>query len=288
MLYQRARGQVQGIGRAAGLTLIEILAAVFVLSMGLILVGAAFPVGVQQSEMMREEMETSMFANEVVNMIKANDPMRKVANIFDLASPANHLFMKRYPRNVARPLAVEGIATATPVGSPRWYLVRNSARSAYEIGSEDWIGEEASQMANLRGGDWYCHPYVTRLTADAEVPMYRLTLIMRRLGDRWPAQYWEISIASVTNQDDPRVLNWPSNRNMNVTTTTPGVFIGDTVMDSLDGHCYRVVDRDTETRQITLDRPLITRNMTGGPGYTSRNFYVLGRVNAVYYALLSH
>ncbi len=58
-------------GRRSGLTLIEVLATVFVLGLGLIMVGAAFPVGIDQMRRTKEDTYAAELARSAMNMIRA-------------------------------------------------------------------------------------------------------------------------------------------------------------------------------------------------------------------------
>jgi len=56
-----------------GLTLIEVLATVFVLGMGLIMVAAAFPVGIDQMRRTKDDTQAAELARTAMNMVRAGN-----------------------------------------------------------------------------------------------------------------------------------------------------------------------------------------------------------------------
>lgn len=256
MLQQtHRRRQVSGLAAdrvaASGLTLIEILAAVFVLAMGLILVAAAFPVGVQQSELMRQDTETGIFANEVLEMIKADSFTRKMLDDF----------WSTYTKDKA--VSFVGATQSSPEGNNwKWYLVRNSNRSFYSHDEDD------SKMYPPTPGDWVCHPIITRLTDDGDPPLYRVSMPIQRYDLRTKPIYMSCRVTGASG----KTVTIVSNR-------IEYALVGDTVVDSRSGYCYRVIDKDAAKNQIELDREPV-ESLSGS------SLIVIGKFESVYYGLL--
>lgn len=254
---RQVSGTTTGRVAASGLTLIEILAAVFVLAMGLILVAAAFPVGVQQSGLMRQDTETGIFANEVLEMIKADSFTRKMSD---------DDFRSVFTKNKA--VSFVGATKSTYGGYPgpagnkwKWYLVRNSNRSFYSHDKDD------SKMYPPTPGDWVCHPIITRLTDDGDPPLYRVSMPIQRYDPRIEPIYMPCSVAGA------------SGKTVTISSNIGDMKVGDTVVDSRSGYCYRVIGKDAAKNQIELDREPV-EPLSGS------SLIVIGKFESVYYALL--
>ena len=276
MLQQTTRPRTQGSGirqsHASGLTLIEILSAVFVLSMGLILVAAAFPVGVKQSDLMRQDTETSIFAGEVLDMIRAHTPSRSMT-----ADELTNVFKKDLSASFIRATETTASGNPGPTGFMKSYLVRNSNRSAYGLSVVYGPDDELLPVIN---GDWACHPFLTRLTSDTannyaatQVPLYRVTMIMRRHDSSIEPVYRSIGVTAAS--PDKKTLTVASNR-------IAMIFPGDTVVDARTGFTYRIIAKNDTTFKVDLDRPLDKDYSSG------MNIILVGPTASTYYALLSH
>ncbi len=255
------RAQTSAVGsrsaRASGLTLIEILAAVFVLSMGLILVAAAFPVGLSQTQLMQTETDMSSFAAELVEMVKIYESPRKMS-----ASQYN-TFSEGRSRAI-------GHVSDSQLPAAKWWMINNVNRWAYEL-SEDYAHDSA--MAPVRHGDLVCIPFLTRLSKDNEVALYRLTMPMRKHS---PENTGILSNVKITGASNEKLAGDFG------TAKKPKIFPGDYILDQKTGFCYPVASVNDDSKGIVLaQKPeaAIAANS---------NVYILGPMEGVFYSLISH
>ncbi len=289
---------------APGMTLMEVLAAVMVLSMGLIMVFGAFPVGIDQTERMILQTDGGILARSAVGMLRARRELR------DLPGSYFH----------------RAAETTWPLGEDEEpWRVWNGHRWAYIDGVADrWapraypsIGSWSSVDNTLwppKTGDYIWRAFATRLSEDDEPPLFRVTIVVVRYNDQMPDLYEgqggsvggpfdttspsqiggvrAIMVRYVRDRPEGWVLVGTSARSFVSEGWKPSdgahmdrtVRPGDYVMDTHSGLCYRV-SANTGSAITLADEPLPGQQLEVDQGGSL--YYTFRNVAGIYYVLLS-
>ena len=180
-------------GRRSGLTLIEVLATVFVLGMGLIMVGAAFPVGVDQMRRTKDDTNAAELARSALDMIRAQNFAQSAtapagAGFSGGSGPAfTMLDMSLAPV----PPALQGMACCDPSAalSASWVSDLVSNPNALAYGRYGMYSSSNVIFGTIANNTLVCIPVLTRMVLPqmeptaarpdgAGVPLYRVTLVV--------------------------------------------------------------------------------------------------------------
>lgn len=277
------RVSMSRVGRTGrGMTLLEVLAAVFVLGMGLIMVAGAFPVGAHQTRLTVEQTESAVFARSAAELCR----------------------LERYIRNLDQ-MQYRGFSSgkpqAIPVGSngEEW-RVWNPERLPY---LENW---RESMMWPPGGGDYVFRAYVTRVADCDQAPLFRLTLVVIRYSnDAREFYHPELDVpfdrtVTVVRVRDREVTGRRSNEfelptrdsdelNTSKPRTDPSRVTdqrtrpGDYIMDPYTGWCYRIATVE-KNKVMLAEEPATEMASVGGQGM---QFPIFRNVVGVYYKLIS-
>jgi hypothetical protein len=235
------------------MTLMEVLAAVFILGMGLIMVAGAFPVGMLQTRLTKEQTDTSVLARSAVSLVEE----------------------ERYLRHLSLSDSKKSNTLVRGRNNEEW-RIWNPTRLAY---LENW---HDSKMWPAGGGDYVWLPFLTRLSAEDEVPLYRLTIVVIRYTNAAPEF---TTVHPQTGYIEPRKFKLtPLGRNTRLRSVSSGnlddeLRPGDYLMDTRTGYCSRI--GTVEAKQLTLSaEPAIPLSGTA-------DYYGISGVVGIYYTLLS-
>jgi len=261
------------------MTLLEVLAAVFCLGMGLIMVAGAFPAATHQTRQTIDRTDATMMAVTGMELyIKAERAQRKLTQS-DLANRTN---------TVESPTTV-----ALPVYS---WCVWNPNRFAYLENYDD------SKMSPPGGGDYVMRGFLTRVSSSDETPLYLLTIVVIRYNNEKPEFYGsngaggkDWAVRSLTAS----AISLPSNTvtvsGLPTGTTPPTslgadkyVSVGDHIMDTSSGICYEIasVPVGSSTGSLKLAEPLMYTVAPPVALHQNRPWYIFRNVVGVYYKLV--
>lgn len=236
--------------RASGLTLVEVLSTVFIMGLGLIMVAAAFPVGIDQVRRSIEDTQSSMAARNAVELLHGE-------NVF-----------QNMTKEQWDDLVVAGKVEAWPHGenvASNHYRVHNPWRRLY-------IDDTTEAMWPPEPGDFLWRAFLTRLTDTDEMPLFRATIVVVKYSRQSP----ELYIPPTPDHLDS--ASWIASRTIEILSNNPGerksctapsqqvarLVEGDYLMDPYTGFCYRVAGFDEkfpfQMYLATETDPLIPRN----------------------------
>lgn len=261
-----------------GMTLLEVLAAVFCLGMGLIMVAGAFPAGAHQTRMTIERTDASQMAKCAMEYYITMERAHRKLTLaqWKSTSPAYD-----YPMTVA-------------LGFEDW-CVWNPTRFAYLENFNN------SKMSPPGSGDYVMRGFLTRVSAVDEAPLFRLTVVVARYNGDAPDLYDRTNTADADGRVGVRTLKvtgFPAPVGMKLTTsnlpasatTLPTsvaadhfLSAGDYVMDTSTGFCYPVTEVLRPT--VTLGEQIVPL-LTPSPSL-SRDWFMFRNVIGVFYRLVS-
>ena len=256
-----------GRQRSSGLTLIEVLSTVFIMGLGLIMVAAAFPVGIDQVRRSVEDTQSAMAVRSAVELLHGE-------NVFQ------NMTMEQW-----NDLVVGGDVKVWPHGenvASNHYRVHNPWRRLY-------IDDTTEAMWPPEPGDFLWRAFLTRLTETDEMPLFRATIVVVKYSRQSP----ELYIPPTPDHTDS--ASWVASRTIDITSnqlteptycTAPSqqaarLVEGDYLMDPYSGFCYRVVRFWSSNQYLELapaPDPRIPRNT---------NCWVFSNVVGVYYTMIS-
>lgn len=257
-----------GTQRASGLTLIEVLSTVFIMGLGLIMVAAAFPVGIDQVRRAVEDTQSAMVARNALEFLHGE-------NIF-----------QNMTEDDWNDLVVDSKVVTWPQGvndSSNYYRVHNPWRQLYVD------HQTTTAMWPPEPGDLLWRAFLTRLTETDEVPLFRVTIVVVKYSRQSPELYIP------PTKEHPEYAQLVSSRTLKVSAnnmnngkqvTAPskqvaGVAEGDYLMDPYTGYCYRVV----KFHRSNFWLELATKTDPQIPNGTTCR--VFGNVVGVYYTMIS-
>jgi len=244
-----------GVGRtASGMTLMEVLAAVFILGLGLVMVAGAFPVAALQTRMSIDQTESATLARSAVELCRWEKIVRGL-------SPSEY---RGDRSNKPVSIAASGVDDQ--------HRVWNGTRWAY---LEDFSD---TAMWPPGGGDYVWQPFLTRIGGVDEAPLFRLTVVVVRFSPAAPDFY---DPATQTASVRTVVLRRSSDERVLTGSNLDKVMgAGDYVMDPRTGYCYRVgvVEKAKVTLGETPDIPLET---------TSLPYFIFSNPVGIYHTLIS-
>jgi len=244
-----------GVGRtASGMTLMEVLAAVFILGLGLVMVAGAFPVAALQTRMTVDQTESATLARSALEMCR----WEKVVRGLD---PGDY---RGDRSNKAVSIASAGVADQNRVwNGTRWAYLENFSDAA---------------MWPPGGGDYVWQPFLTRVGGVEEAPLFRLTVVVVRFSPAAPDFYdpatQSASVRTVVlrRSSDERVLTGSN--------LDKAMGAGDYVMDPRTGYCYRV--GEVERSKVTLgETPEVALDTTSLP------YFLFSKPVGIYHTLIS-
>jgi len=259
-----------GRQRASGLTLVEVLSTVFIMGLGLIMVAAAFPVGIDQVRRSVEDTQSSMAARSAVELLHGE-------NVFQ------NMTKKEWDD-----LVVGGKVKVRPHGenvASNHYRVHNPWRRLY-------IDNTGQTMWPPEPGDFLWRAFLTRLTKTDEMPLFRATIVVVKYSHQSPELYIP-DYPALTSWKALKVDSNSGNRIYGPAKVSPKIqddkrpvgisslVEGDYLMDPHTGFCYRVVkfDRDNQWLELATDPD---PNIEGGT-----TCYVFSTVVGIYYTMIS-
>ena len=278
--------------RLAGMTLLEVLAAVFVLGMGLIMVAGAFPVGVDQTKQAVEQTDGGVLGHMALEICRSQKLVRKLT------------------------AAQYGLTYSFPRGGPNEpWRVWNGYRLFY-LEPRDAQGNLAeSAMWPPRSDDYVWRPFLTRLSATNEAPLYRLTIVivryMAEANPQAPPAFvgWDLYNPAVPNYNpdaapdnaaaiaDAGLRLYSTSKCSQRTLTASGsseytagksrsIRGGDYIMDRRTGLCYQV----ERSYKVTGTDTLVVGTDPSPAFPTSATYnwlYSFGNVVGIYHTLIS-
>jgi len=241
-------------GTAAGMTLMEVLAAVFILGLGLIMVAGAFPVAALQTQMTREQTESATLARSALELCRWEKYVR------DLTVRDYQGDNKGMPITVSRSPSDD---TSRVWNGHRWMYLENTLDS---------------KMWPPGGGDYVWQPFLTRVSATNEAPLFRLTVVVVRFSPAAPDFYDPatqdntIRKVSLRRSSDARTL---TGSNLDKVMAP-----GDYIMDPRTGFCHRVatVEKSKVTLGSTPDRALETSSLP---------YFIVSKPVGIFHTLIS-
>lgn len=249
---------------ARGMTLLEVLAAVFCLGMGLIMVAGAFPAGAHQTRLTIQQTEASLMA----------------------ASAADYVAVERQARRLTK-AQIKGDSKgglSVPLNINEEWLVWNPDRLAY---LDDF---DERKLLPPGGGDFILRPFLTRLSSVEEAPLYRMTIVVGRYSKLAP-DFYDVKLmrpVARTVRVERATGNVLTCSGIKPPRTPPTslsedhvVKTGDYIMNPRTGYCYRVASVDDRTSKVTLTET------PPGPLDRRINYYVFRNVIGVFYQLIS-
>jgi len=276
---ERSRDGRPGV---AGMTLLEVLASIFILGMGLIMVAGAFPVGADQTVRSARLTEMATLGRSAVEISRSQKYIRNL--------PGTH-----YSAGTSRPRGKD---------NEPW-RVWNANRWAYEGNMTD------SKMWPPQKGDYLWRAFLTRLSGLDEAPLFRMTVVVAKFdyatapgGVGWYLfAGWELFNPQAINSmwfdpgqpdndgDNPTLIyagvttrscSGATGRKLSINPMTFGSQIraGDYVMDMRTGLCYRIerfFPSQTTTETAILGSDPVPPFPTGGC-----DFIFLKSVQAIY------
>lgn len=266
-----------------GMTLLEVLAAVFCLGMGLIMVAGAFPAGAHQTRQTIERTDASQMAKSAMEY---------------------YVHLERSLRHLTQPQWKGDSTTGEPMTIPldlKEWCVWNPERLGYLENFQD------SKMLPPGGGDFIMRGFLTRISAVDEAPLFRLTVVVARYSNETPDFYDAKIMGDAGTKVNPGTDSKypPGLRYLNITgasgltvaagkvnyPTSPGptyvtgehfLKTGDYIMETSTGLCYPVtVVTGGTPGQITLGEPLL------GSPKVGRDWFIFRDVIGVFYRLVS-
>jgi hypothetical protein len=271
------------VGRtASGMTLLEVLAAVFCLGMGLIMVAGAFPAAAHQTRLTVQQTEASLMAASAADYVAVERRVRELTKAQVRGSNAG-------PLSIALNIDEE-------------WMVWNPERLPY---LDDF---DERKLLPPGGGDFVLRPFLTRVSGNDEAPLYRMTIVVGRYSNQAP-DFYDVELmkdggpkknpGTGTDSLIPPGVRYlyvssvsgnvlTGDRKMNPVRYIPSyvtddhfVNAGDYVMNPRTGHCYRIVSVDNATDKVTLaETPSETLE-------SRRNYYLFRNVVGVFYQLIS-
>ncbi len=257
-----------GRQRASGLTLVEVLSTVFIMGLGLIMVAAAFPVGIDQVRRSVEDTQSAMAARSAVELLHGE-------NVFQ------NMTKKQWDD-----LVVHGKVNAWPHGenvASNHYRVHNPWRRLY-------VDKTGETMWPPEPGDYLWRAFLTRLTDTDEMPLFRATIVVVKYSKQSP----ELYIPPTPDHLDS--ASWVASRTIEIRSNDSGnrkrctapsgqvarLVEGDYLMDRYTGFCYRIASFDennlSQMYLATETDPVIPRNT---------ECWVFSNVVGVYYTTIS-
>ncbi len=263
-----------GRQRASGLTLVEVLATVFIMGLGLIMVAAAFPVGIDQVRRSVEDTQSSMAARSAVELLHGE-------NVF-----------QNMTKEWWDGLVVGGKVVTRPHGeniASNHYRVHNPWRRLY-------IDDGTEAMWPPEPGDLLWRAFLTRLTDTDEMPLFRATIVVVKYSQQSPELYIP-DYPALTSWKALKVNSNSGNRIYGLATSNPKIqgdkrmvgisnlTEGDYLMDPHTGFCYRVVKFDEESHEKNQWLELATYT---DPGIASgTDCWAFSNVVGIYYTMIS-
>jgi type II secretory pathway pseudopilin PulG len=262
------------------MTLLEVLAAVFCLGMGLIMVAGAFPAATHQTRQTIDRTDATMMAESGMELyLKAERAQRKLTQ--SQLGPASGT-------------AESTTSVALPVYS---WCVWNPDRFAYLENFDE------SKLSPPGGGDYVMRGFLTRVSTSDETPLYRMTIVVIRYNNEKPEFYgsngsggkdWAVRSLTAT------AISLPSNTvavsGLPTGTTPPTslggdryVSMGDYIMDTSSGICYEIASVPTSgsSGSLKLVEPLMYNIAPPAALHQNRPWFVFRNVVGVYYKLVS-
>ncbi len=208
----------------AGLTLVEILATVLIMGLGLIMVAAAFPVGLDQMRQSIDDTQAAMAARSAMEIMRSQNLFQNMYNLGQTSTEWKTLLsgFATMSKEARRRENLGLFTTASPTQpihlnhSDFAFRVWNPSRAAYGGGGpdgypsdevlvedetrnnpytaktdEDGLGKTFySLMWPPVGGDLVWRAFLTRLNFGAnELPLFRVTIVVCRYTDAGPELY---------------------------------------------------------------------------------------------------
>lgn len=305
---------------ASGMTLMEVLAAVLILGLGLIMVYGAFPVAAIQSRQTMEVTEASVLGRSALDLSRQERLVRDLVPEptddpeLDTVEELKFKTIKGSSVNEVEYSKAWSSREVIPVNTVQEELrVWNANRWAY---MEDGIRADTQQNASKRqtlvaddtmwppqNTDYIWQPFVTRLNSDPkEPPLFRLTVVVSRLEPQSP-DFYDKDHGAVVRYFPMQYRNdgkeYKQGHLRRRCLVKGGIQDeagpGDVVMDSATGYCYRVVasvdgssndniNGNDPDRLVLASDPQPQMDNSGSKG---RNFYVFSSPVAVFYSLIS-
>ncbi len=206
----------------AGLTLVEILATVFIMGLGLIMVAAAFPVGLDQMRQSVEDTQSAMAARSAMEIMRSQNLFQNMYNLSSTEWKAKLGSIATMSKEARRRENL-GVFTSTNPTQPIHlnhsdfaFRVWNPLRAAYGGGGPDGYASDevlaeddtrnnpcasktdedgqgktlGSMMWPPVSGDLVWRAFLTRLNFGAnELPLFRVTIVVCRYTDAGPELY---------------------------------------------------------------------------------------------------
>jgi hypothetical protein len=208
----------------AGLTLVEILATVFIMGLGLIMVAAAFPVGLDQMRLSVEDTQSAMAARSAMEIIRSQNLFQNMLNLgrtdtkwkTRVAAIGSMSSAERQRENLGLWISSAPTQPLHLNHSDFAFRVWNPMRSAYggggpgDLATDQILGEDetrnnpyssgtnedgkawtfASKMWPPVSGDLVWRAFLTRLNFGTEdLPLFRVTIVVCRYTDAGPEMY---------------------------------------------------------------------------------------------------
>lgn len=208
----------------AGLTLVEILATVFIMGLGLIMVAAAFPVGLDQMRQSVEDTQSAMAARSAMEIMRSQNLFQNMYNLGQTSTQWKSILSSFSTMSKeARRRENLGLFTTTNPTQPIHlnhsdfaFRVWNPLRAAYGGGGPDGYASDevlaeddtrnnpytsktdedgqgktyGSMMWPPVSGDLVWRAFLTRLNFGAnELPLFRVTIVVCRYTDAGPELY---------------------------------------------------------------------------------------------------
>ena len=218
------------------------------MGLGLIMVAAAFPVGIDQVRRSVQDTESAMAARSALELLRGE-------NIFQNMSETewDDLVTSR---------------KTLPYGSA---TVHNPWRQYYGLGG-----------THPEPGDLLWRAFLTRLTEAGQMPLFRVTIVVVKYSRQSP----ELYIPDNANQVSSRTILVKENTNGSTIKATSQeinkMVEGNYLMDPYTGFCYRIARFDEKLLSLmyldTDTDPKIPINT---------ECYVFGNVVGVYYTMIS-
>ena len=244
--------------RASGLTLVEVLSTVFIMGLGLIMVAAAFPVGIDQVRRAVDDTQSAMAARSAVELLHGQNVFQNMTKVQwdDLVSSG-----KTWPHGEN--------------ASSNYYRVHNPWRQLYVD------NQTTTAMWPPEPGDLLWRAFLTRLTDTDEMPLFRVTIVVVKYSRQSPELYLPNGSPDTVSSRTLTVNSSSDNRCKAPPNQVAKVAEGDYLMDPYTGFCYRVVNFDTNNRWLEL----ATEPDPRIPNATDCG--VFGSVVGIYYTMIS-
>jgi len=255
----------------SGLTLVEVLSTVFIMGLGLIMVAAAFPVGIDQVRRSVEDAQSAMAARSALELLHGE-------NIFQNMTEEDW-----------NDLAVGSKVKVWPHGEnakSNYFRVHNPWRRLYHASSDSDMWPEVSghpEKSGPKPGDLVWRAFLMRLTETDEMPLFRVTIVVVKYSRQSPELYMPEDPELVSSRTLLIDYHNISNNLISASSAAIGGMVeGDYLMDPDSGFCYRIsgFDKNFLTRMYlaTKAEKQIEDNT---------ECYVFSNVVGIYYTMIS-